>query len=143
VTDPGIRLTFIPTLVLDGPPDSCITTNLTGTTPVAANANRDFIFAPGTPEFDCAHAFAVVCETLTMYQWLRGGAPLPWAWNTGGNTDPITVFPRAGVTANAYYSRDEQALKFFFFTPSGASQPVFTCRSISWRTSAGIASSTA
>jgi hypothetical protein len=130
VTDPGIRLTFIPSLILDGPLDSRITTNLAGTTPVAANTNRDFIFAPGTPEFDCAHAFAVVRETLTMYQRLRGGAALPWAWNTGGNTDPITVFPRAGVTANAFYSRAEKALKFFFFTPSGASQPVFTCRSL-------------
>jgi hypothetical protein len=84
VTDPGIRLTFIPSLILDGPLDSRITTNLAGTTPVAANTNRDFIFAPGTPEFDCAHAFAVVRETLTMYQRLRGGAALPWAWNTGG-----------------------------------------------------------
>src|SRR5215813_7575760 len=28
VTDPGIRLTFIPSLVLDGPRDSRITTNL-------------------------------------------------------------------------------------------------------------------
>jgi hypothetical protein len=130
VTDPSIRLTFIPSLVLDGPRDSRITTSLAGTTPVAANTNRDFIFAPGTPEFDCAHTFAVVRATLTMYQRLRGGAALPWAWNTGGNTDPITVFPRAGVTANAFYSRADKVLKFFFFTPSGAPQPVFTCRSL-------------
>src|SRR5262245_48629161 len=130
VTDPGIRLTFIPSLILDGPQDSRITTNLAGTTPVAANSNRDFIFAPGTPEFDCAHTFAVVRATLTMYQRLRGGAALPWAWNRGGNTDPITVFPRAGVTANAFYDRSGKVLKFFFFTPSGASQPVFTCRSL-------------
>ena len=40
------------------------------------------------------------------------------------------MFPRAGVTANAFYSRAEKVLKFFFFTPSGASQPVFTCRSL-------------
>src|SRR5215475_4013836 len=130
VIDPGIRLVFIPTLVLDGPRDSRITTNLAGTTPVSANANRDFLFAPGTPEFDCAHSFAVVRETLTMYQRLRGGAPLPWAWNVGGNIDPLSVFPRAGVTANAFYSRAQKALKFFFFTPSGAPQPVFTCRSL-------------
>ena len=130
VTDPGVRLTFVPSLVLDGPKDSRITTNLAGTTPVSANTNRDFIFVPTTPQFDCAHSFAVVRETLTMYQRIRGGAPLPWAWNTGGNIDPISVFPRAGVTANAFYSRGEKALKFFFFTPSGASAPVFTCRSL-------------
>jgi hypothetical protein len=130
VTDPGIRPIFIPTLVLTGPTDGRITTELTGTTPVAPDVNRDFIFSPGTAEFDCAHAFAVVRSTLTMYQRVRGGAPLPWAWNTGGNTDPITVFPRAGVTANAFYSRDLKALKFFFFTPSGATQPIYTCRSL-------------
>ena len=40
VTDPGVRLTFVPTLVLDGPKDSRITTDLAGTTPVNANSNR-------------------------------------------------------------------------------------------------------
>ncbi len=56
-----------------------ITTDLAGTTPVAANANRDFILVAGTPQFACAHTFAVVRETLTTYQRLRGGAALPWA----------------------------------------------------------------
>lgn len=130
VTDPGIRLIFLPGLVLNGPRDGRIITDLAGITPVAANANRDFIFAAGTPQFDCAHTFAVVRETLTMYQRLRAGAALPWAWNTGGNTDPLSVFPRAGVTANAFYSRGQKALKFFFFTPAGSAQQVFTCRSL-------------
>lgn len=129
VTALGIRPTFVPSLVLDGPRDARITTELAGTTPVNANANRDFVFAPGTAEFDCAHSFAVVRETLTMYQrlWKRG--PLPWAWNTAGNTQPLTVFPRAGVTANAFYSRNQKALKFFHFTPSNSAEQVFTCRS--------------
>src|SRR5207247_991958 len=104
--------------------------DLGGTTPVHANMSRDFLFTPGTAEFDCAHSFAVVRETLTMFQRLRGGAALPWAWNVGGNTDPITVSPRAGVTPNAFYSRGERALRFFYFTPSGATAPVFTCRSL-------------
>lgn len=130
VVDPGIRLSFIPTVVLDGPRDSRITTQLTAITPVHANINRDFIFTPGSPEFDCAHAFAIVRETLTMFQRTRGGAPLPWAWNVGGNTDPMNVFPRAGVTPNAFYSRGAKSVNFFFFTPSGASAPVFTCRSL-------------
>src|SRR5215813_5468851 len=34
VTEPGIRLTFIPSLILNGPRDSRITTSLVGTTPV-------------------------------------------------------------------------------------------------------------
>jgi hypothetical protein len=130
VADPGVRMSFIPSLILDGPHDSRIATDLSGTTPVHPNINRDFLFAPGTPEFDCAHSFAVVRETLTMYQRILGGAPMPWAWNTGGNTDCLTVFPRAGVTANAFYSRSQKALKFFYFTPTGASLPVYTCRSL-------------
>ncbi len=130
VADPGIRLSYVPAPVLNGPRDARIMTSLPGTTPVQPNANRDFLFTAGTPEFDCAHTYAVVRETLTMYQRTRAGAAIPWAWNTGGNTDPITVLPRAGVTANAFYSRSAKSLNFFFFTPSGASQPVFTCRSL-------------
>jgi hypothetical protein len=133
VTQLGTRLVYIPSLVLDGPQDTRIGTALAGTTPIHANVNRDFQFVPGTPEFDCAHTFAVVRETLTMYQRILNGTPqaqIPWAWNTAGNTDPLTAHPRAGVTANAFYSRGEKALKFFYFTPTGAAQPVFTCRSL-------------
>lgn len=130
VAEPGVGLSFVPSLVLDGPRDSRITTELPGTTPVHGNTSRDFLFTVGTPEFDCAHSFAVVRETLSMYQRVRNGAPSPWAWNTGGNVDAITVFPRAGVTANAFYSRSLKALKFFYFTPAGATLPVFTCRSL-------------
>jgi len=130
VTALGVRPTFIPSLILDGPRDARINTVLPGTTPVHGNTKRDFIFAPGTAEFDCAHTFAIVRETLTMYQRALGGAPLPWAWNTAGNIDAINVFPQAGVTPNAFYSRAEKALKFFFFVPTGASQPIFTCRSL-------------
>jgi len=96
------------------------------------NAFGDLIATPGTDAFDAVHTFAVVRETLTMYQRARAGAVLPWQWNTGGNTDPLHVFPHAGVTMNAFYSRNEKALKFFFFTTSAPppSHTVFTCRSL-------------
>lgn len=126
----GRRLTYIPGLVLNGPRDARVNTQLPGTTPVARNVNGDFIFGATTPEADCAHTFAVVWQTLKMYERANGGTKIPWAWNTGGNTDVITVYPRAGVTPNAYYSRGQKALKFFYFTPSGASSPVYTCRSL-------------
>lgn len=132
VGEPGFRTTYISGLILNGPKDARITTDLLGTTPVARNANADFIFTPGTPEFDCAHTWAVVRETLTMYERVRDGVPIPWAWNTAGNTEVLTAYPRAGVTANAYYSRGQKALKFFYFTPSppGPPIPVYTCRSL-------------
>jgi len=126
----GRRLVLVPSLVVNGPRDPRIDTNLVGTTPVTRSAAGDFIFPADTPEADCAHTFAVVRETLTMYERLRGGIAIAWAWNIGGNTDPVTAYPRAGVTANAFYSRSQKALKFFYFTPPGAGQPLYTCRSL-------------
>ncbi|MGH8869014.1 MAG: hypothetical protein ACRDYU_13595 [Actinomycetes bacterium] len=126
----GVRSVFCEGTILNGPRDVRITTQLAGTTPVPRNARADFIFNPGTPEFDCAHTWAVVRDTLSMYERLRGGTPIPWAWNTGGNTEAITVHPNAGETPNAYYSRSAKVLKFFHFTPDGATDPVHTCRSL-------------
>lgn len=130
VGQPGIRTSYISGMILNGPKDARITTELPGITPVARNVNSDFIFTPGTPQFDAAHTWAVVRQTLTMYERLLGGSRIPWAWNTGANVDVLTAHPRAGVTANAYYSRGQKALKFFYFTPAAASSPVFTCRSL-------------
>lgn len=130
VGDLGLRLTYLPTFTLNGPRDSRVRTELAGVTPISKNTQGDFVYPIHTPELDCAHAFAVVRQTLTMYQRVLGGAALPWAWNIGGITDPLTVYPRAGVTPNAYYSRSQKALKFFYFTPSGSPDPVYTCRSL-------------
>jgi len=126
----GRRLTFIPSLVVNGPRDARVETNLPGTTPVTRNVDGDFLFPADTPEGDCAHTFAVVRQTLTLFERAEGGVAIPWAWNTNGNTEVLTAYPRAGLTPNAYYSRNQKALKFFYFTPSGASEPVFTCRSL-------------
>ncbi|TMQ89204.1 hypothetical protein ETD83_39050 [Actinomadura soli] len=131
VTELGARLTFVPTVVLNGPTDARVRTEMQGVTPVARNVNGDFVFPMGSPQFDCAHTFAVVRQAMAMYERHNGGNPIPFAWNVGGNTDRISVFPHAGVGANAFYSRTAKALKFLFFTPEG--QPpttvVHTCRS--------------
>jgi len=132
---PGARIVFIPTLILDGPRDNRITTNLPGITPVHANMSRDFLFIPGTHEFHCAHTFAVARSTLTMCQRILHGLPLPnahvpWAWNVGGDITPLTVHPRAAVGANAYYSRSQRSLKFFYFKPTATSPDCFTCESL-------------
>lgn len=130
VTDPGARLAFIPTVVLNGPADARVQTDLAQVTPVARNVNGDFVFAAGSPQFDCAHTFAVVRQTIAMYERHNGGNPIPFAWNVSGNTDRITVFPHAGEGANAFYTRTGQALKFLFFTPQGQSDVLYTCRSL-------------
>jgi hypothetical protein len=128
----GIRKAFLPDQVLPGPRDTRIV--ITGLPPVSSNALGDFIVSPADAEaFDSVHTFAIVRQTLTMYQRNRGGAPLPWQWNGPTNTDPISVFPHAGVTANAFYDRNAKALKFFFFTKPGdppTAPQIFTCRSL-------------
>src|SRR4030095_13124281 len=94
----GIRKAFLPPPVSTGPRDARINTTITGMTPVVANSLGDFIQTPLTAEFDAVHTFAVVRQTLTMYQRaLAAGnalATLPWRWNSPTNSDPITVFPR-------------------------------------------------
>lgn len=134
----GIRKSYLPGHVFPGPRDARLITQ--GMPVVNPNAFGDLIEPPGTDDFDTVHTFAVVRQTLTMYQRARGvgnqPAQIPWAWNTAGpppNADPINVFPKAGETMNAFYSRGQRALKFFFFTkpgdPPGAPK-ILTCRSL-------------
>jgi hypothetical protein len=127
----GIRKAFLPGNIFAGPKDARL--SVQGLATVSPNAMGDLIEAPGTDAFDAVHTFAVVRETLTMYQRALG-SPLPWQWNSGGNTDPLQVFPHAGVTMNAFYSRQLRALKFFFFNkpgdPPGPPWNIFTCRSL-------------
>lgn len=130
VNEIGVRKVFLPGHVFAGPTDARI--RIEGLSQVVPNSFGDLIATPGTDAFDAVHAFAVVRQTLTMYQRAKAGAVLPWEWNTGGNTDPLHVFPHAGVTMNAFYSRSDKALKFFFFdtTSPPPQHTVFTCRSL-------------
>lgn len=128
VNQMGRRLSYIPSLVLNGPSDSRFKTECTS--PVIRNATGDFIFPEGSAEADCAHTFAVARQTLTMYERRRGGQACPWVWNRGGNTEFLKIFPRGFMGANAFYSRNQKLISFGFFTPSGATGPVYTCRSL-------------
>jgi hypothetical protein len=89
---------------------------------------------PDTPQFDAVHTFAVVRQTLTMYQRALSAAssemPLPWQWNSSVDTAPIKVFPYGLPNVmNAFYSRSQNCLKFGDFVPSGQAERVYTCRS--------------
>jgi hypothetical protein len=131
VQEIGIRKAFLPGHIFAGPRDARIVTQ--GLPPVTPNVFGDLIETPGTDPFDAVHTFAVVRETLNLYQRVLGTAVL-WQWNTAGNTDVLNVFPHAGVTMNAFYSREEKVLKFFFFNkpgdPAGPPWNIFTCRSL-------------
>jgi hypothetical protein len=130
VSEIGVRKAFLTGLVRSGPRDARIT--MSGPLVVSSNAFGDYIEPIGSDQFDWVHTFSVVRQTLTMYQRLLRNA-VPWEWNGSTNTDPITVFPHAGVTPNAFYSRNQKALKFFFFDKPSVPAPapkIFTCRSL-------------
>jgi hypothetical protein len=128
----GIRKTFLPRPVSSGPRDARINVTIGGMTPVVANALGDFIQTPLTAEFDAVHTFAVVRQTLTMYQRaLAVGttmATVPWRWNSSTNSDPIQVHPRHSQMQNAFYSPGQRLLAFGHFL-QGTTQ-IFTCRSL-------------
>ncbi|MFB2772750.1 hypothetical protein ACE1AT_26280 [Pelatocladus sp. BLCC-F211] len=126
------RTVYIHTQVNDGPSDSQIA--IQGIASVAADLNRDFLLDPAAnmEAFDAVHTYTIVRQVLTMFQRVLN-KKLDWQWNTNGNEQVINVYPHAGETENAYYDRDEKALKFFYFTPprnSGLTLKVFTCRSL-------------
>ena len=128
VAEIAVRKAFLPARVFAGPRDARV--RVMGLPAVTPNVFGDLIVDPSAqPEaFDAVHTFAVVRMTLTMIERALG-ATLPWQWNRGGNTDALAVHPRAGVTQNAFYSRNEKALKFFFFDTGSPPRRVFTCRS--------------
>jgi hypothetical protein len=135
VPEIGIRKAYLPGLTSSGPRDSRIVNGVPGIPPVSPNAFGDFTVAPNTDEFDAVHTFAVVRQTLTMYQRaLASGssaAPLPWQWNSATNTDPLQVFPHGlPNTANAFYARSQKSLRFGDFVPNGTTARVVTCRSL-------------
>lgn len=126
----GTRTVYVHGTVDVGPRDSQIEMRVDP--PVAPSTNGDFLIDPSShAAFDAVHTFAVVRETLTMYQRVLK-RKLHWQWNSGNSDRPIQVHSHAGETPNAYYSRGQRALKFFYFTPAG--QPpdtpqIYTCRS--------------
>jgi len=136
VAEIGIRKAFLPGHVFPGPRDARIVVTVAGMPAVQPNAFQDYIETPGTNQFDAVHTFAVVRETLTMYQRALGALGvtiLPFQWNTGGNTDPIQVLPHQSVMQNAFYSRGGKSLNFGFFPKPGAPAPaptIFTCQSL-------------
>jgi hypothetical protein len=124
------RTVYVHTQVNEGPSDSQIT--IQGVHPVTPDANRNFLIEPTNEEaFDAVHTYTIVRQVLTMYQRVLK-KKLAWQWNTNGNEEVIQVYPHAGETANAYYSREEKAIKFFYFTPENpqGNSKVYTCRSL-------------
>lgn len=131
ITHLGIRTAYIPTEVENGPKDQDIVVEGMGN--IIKDIDENFIYDPilNPIEFDAIHTYTVVRQVITMYRRAlnRNGITQNFNWQWG--PDPIKVYPRAGVEPNAYYSRMEQALRFFYFYPTGdETEPaVYTNRS--------------
>jgi hypothetical protein len=131
----GIRKIFLPAFISNGPRDARIDSK--GLPLVSKNAFGDFIQSPGTDAFDVVQTFAVVRMTLTMTQRALASMGIanviPWQWNSSANTLPLSVFAHGlPDTMNAFYSRNDKALKFGDFIRPGSSpaERIFTCRSL-------------
>jgi hypothetical protein len=134
VDEIGTRKAFLPGIVLAGPRDARIMVGDAAIAPVEPNAFGDFVTMPDTPQFDAVHTFAVVRQTLTMYQRALSTAgaamPLPWQWNSSTNTAPLQIVPYGLPNVmNAFYSRTQASLKFGDFVPNGSDARIYTCRS--------------
>lgn len=90
-----------------------------------ADPDGNFFYDAGTPQFDQVNAHAVVNKTLDMYQGYIGHN-IPWAFSG----DQLSVHPHKQEGMNAYYSRWEEAVNFFYFPSKALNKTVQTSESV-------------
>jgi hypothetical protein len=86
-----------------------------------ADVDGNYFYQVGTPEFAQVNAHTVVGRTLDMFK-LYTGQDIPWAFSD----DRIKVLPHAKEGKNAYYSRWEESVNFFFFNSPSLKKMVKT-----------------
>jgi hypothetical protein len=79
----------------------------------------------GNPQFHQQNVYALVSSTLARFEHALGRR-VPWAFRTPGHQ--LKVVPHAFAEANAYYSREAQALLFGYFRGAHG-QTVYSCLS--------------
>lgn len=70
----------------------------------------NYLYWPGTPEFDQVNAFYYTTMTLRMYE-RYANRQIPWSFPSAR----ITIDPHVGNLANAFYNEQEQLLGFHTF----------------------------
>ncbi len=118
----------------EGPSDARIEVRMPGILPVRPDANGDFLETVNTPAFDAVHTYAVVRQTIDMYEHALAkygsGKKIAWSWNAAGDMRPLLVYPHGlADQANAYYTRFDHSLKFGHFMPKDGDERVYACRS--------------
>lgn len=86
--------------------------------------NGNYLFAPGSREFNQVNAFYYATLTLRMYE-RYARRPIPWSFNA----PRLRVNPHTGSDANAFYNEQERLLGFHTFTPTNGDAPLSTAES--------------
>lgn len=125
----GVRQQWLPVEFYQGPSTQDIVIRGISRSYGSSDNQGNYLYDPAVyPEaFDAGNTLAVIHSVLWMYRRalkkLKSKRVLRWLW---GNR-PLKVYPRAGEKANAFYSRNDRVLKFFYFYDSG--KTIYSCRS--------------
>lgn len=76
-------------------------------TSAAADADGNYLFAPGTAGFQQANSFICADKTLDLFEEAVGHT-IPWAFD-----DKLKIHPHQGEGFNAYYLRLDHSVNFF------------------------------
>lgn len=71
------------------------------------DAQGNYLFQPGTPEFQQTQSFVSANLTLNLFEKAMGHK-IPWAFE-----GPLAIHPHAGEGFNAFYARQFHSLNFF------------------------------
>lgn len=82
--------------------------------PAKPDGDGNYLYWPGSIEFDQINTFYYTTFTLRMYERFAR-RPLPWSFPAAR----ITVDPHAGNGANAFYSEPERLIGFYSFSANG------------------------
>jgi hypothetical protein len=86
--------------------------------------NGNYLFAPGSREFNQVNAFYYATLTLRMYERYARRA-IPWSFTT----PRLRINPQIGSEANAFYNEQERLLGFHNFAPTNGDPPLSTAES--------------
>ncbi len=92
--------------------------------PIAiADPDGNYNYEVGTPQFDQVNAYAIVANTVSMYDTYLGR---PAQWSFGG---PLTVVPHKGTGKTAYFNGREGSINFFEWQSPSLGKRVTTSQS--------------
>lgn len=92
--------------------------------PVAiADTDGNYNYEVGTPQFDQVNSYAIVANTLSIYDKFFG-APAKWSF-----PGPLSVIPHKGTGKTAYFSARDRSINFFEWQSPSAGKRVTTSQS--------------